>query len=104
MTQNLDKEQRLVLNIGVSFAKNVIKAKNAGTASPNAPLLIVQGGAGTGKSTVIEAVSQQMEKIFRKSGDNPFHPYIIKCAFTGTAAANIMGQTMHSAFSFYFGN
>ena len=66
--------------------------------------MIVEGGAGTGKSTVIDALSQQMEKIFRKSGDDPTHPYIIKCAFTGTAAANIMGQTMHSAFSFNFGN
>ena len=29
---------------------------------------------------------------------------IIKAAFTGTAAANIKGQTLHSAFSFSFGN
>ena len=104
LTLNLDKEQRIVLDIGVSFAKNVVKARNAGTPSPKAPLLVVQGGAGTGKSTVIDALSQQIEKIFRKSCDKPSHPYIIKCAFTGTAAANIMGQTMHSAFSFNFGN
>ena len=104
LTLNLDKEQRTVLDIGVSFARNIVKARNGGIASPTAPLLIVQGGAGTGKSTVIDAVSQQMEKILRTAGDNPFHPYIIKCAFTGTAAANIMGQTMHSAFSFNFGN
>ena len=68
------------------------------------PLLIVQGGAGTGKSTVIDVISQQMEKILRTPGDNPDHPYVIKAAFTGTAAANIKGQTLHSAFSFSFGN
>ena len=45
-----------------------------------------------------------MEKIFRKPGDNPSHPYMLKVAFTGTAAANIKGQTLHSAFSFSFGN
>ena len=64
----------------------------------------MQGGAGTGKSYVIDAMSQQLEKILRKPGDNPDHPYLLKVAFTGTAAANIGGQTMHSAFSFNFGN
>ena len=91
MTLSLDKEQRLVLDIGVDYVKNLVKARKAGSLPPKAPLLIVQGGAGTGKSTVINALSQQMEKILRKSGDDPTHPYIIKCAFTGTAAANIMG-------------
>ena len=31
-------------------------------------------------------------------------PYILLCAPTGTAAVNIKGQTLHSAFSFSFGN
>ena len=101
---NLDKEQRIVLDKGVNFARNIVKASKSGTCFLKAPLLIIQGGAGTGKSTVIDALSQQMERILRKSGDNPTHPYIIKCTFTGTAAANISGQTMRSAFSFNFGN
>ena len=29
---------------------------------------------------------------------------MIKAAFTGTAAANIKGQTLHNAFTFSFGN
>ena len=41
LTLNLDKEQRIVLDIGVSFAKNVVKARNAGIALPKAPLLII---------------------------------------------------------------
>ena len=45
-----------------------------------------------------------MERILRSAGDHPDHPYCIKAAFTGTAAANIKGQTLHSAFSFSFGN
>ena len=71
---------------------------------PTAPLLVVQGGAGSGKSTVIDAISQQVEKILRTTGDDPSSPYIIRAAFTDTAAANIRGQTMHNAFSFNFGN
>ena len=68
------------------------------------PLLAIQGGAGAGKSAVIDILAQRMDKILRKSGDIPDHPYIIKCAFTGTAAANIDGQTLTTAFSFNFGN
>ena len=104
LTLRLHDEQRFVLDVGVNFAKNIVKSKNAKYLPPRAPLMVVQGGAGTGKSTIIDAMSQQMERIFRTPGDNPHHPYIIKCAFTGTAAANILGQTMHSAFSFNFGN
>ena len=65
---------------------------------------MIQGGAGAGKSAVIDILAQRMDKILRKSGDIPDHPYIIKCAFTGTAAANIDGQTLTTAFSFNFGN
>ena len=104
MTRSLDEDQRVVLEVGVNFANSIVKAKKAKESSIPPPLLIVQGGAGTGKSTVIDVVSQQMEKILRTPGDNPDHPYIIKAAFTGTAAANIKGQTLHSAFSFSFGN
>ena len=104
MSINLDEDQRIVLEIGVDYAKYIVKARKAKEARTAPPLLVVQGGAGTGKSTVIDILSQQMEKILRTPGDNPDHPYIIKAAFTGTAAANIKGQTMHNAFSFSFGN
>ena len=49
-------------------------------------------------------MSQWQERIFRQSGDDPNQPYILKCAFTGTAASIIQGQTLHNAFSFSFGN
>ena len=88
----------------MDYAKSIVKARKTKKFHCMPPLLIVQGGAGTGKSTVIDVISQQMEKILRTPGDNPDHPYVIKAAFTGTAAANIKGQTLHSAFSFSFGN
>ena len=110
MTLELDEEQRRVLEIGVNYAKNLVKAKNNkdGITSSKVPNLVVQGGAGVGKSRVIEILTQRMEKILwgqiNPKGDNSNHPYIVKAAFTGTAAANIEGQTMTSAFSFNFGN
>ena len=52
----------------------------------------------TGKSFIINIVAQWCEKILRADGDNIDHPYVIKAAFMGGAAANIGGQTLHSAF------
>ena len=94
----------MVLERGVAFAKSLVKTKKTPGMSLNPPLLVVQGGAGSGKSTVIDVLCQHMEKILRSPGDNPNHPYITNAAFTGTAAANIKGQTLHNAFSFNFGN
>jgi hypothetical protein len=65
---------------------------------------MVNGGAGSGKSSVINILKQWVHTILRKPGDNPNHPYVLVAAPTGTAAANVKGQTMHSAFSFPFGN
>ena len=68
------------------------------------PLVVVHGGAGCGKSFVINLMTQWQEQILRSSGDNPNQPYILKFAFTGAAASIIQGQTLHHAFSFSFGN
>ena len=38
-----------------------------------------------------------------RDGDEPDCPYVLLSAFTGTAAANIEGQTLHTLFSFNFG-
>ena len=56
------------------------------------------GSAGTGKSFVINIVAQWCEKLLRADGDNIDHPYVVRAAFMGGAAANIGGQTLHSAF------
>ena len=99
--QKLDVDQSIVLEIGVEYSKSLVEASKAKLARPLAPLVIVHGGAGTGKSTVIDVLSQMLEKIFRQAGDDPNHPYIIRAAFTGNAALIIRGQTLHSAFTFF---
>ena len=42
--------------------------------------------------------------IIEKEGDETEYPYILKTAFTGTAASNIEGQTLHTSFGFNFDN
>ena len=71
---------------------------------PPSTSTIVIGGAGSGKSTVINVLKQWIHLILRKEGDNPDLPYVIVVAPTGTAAANVRGQTLHSAFGFNFDN
>ena len=69
---------------------------------PTPPLLLVHGGAGTGKSHLINVMSQALERVLRKGGDDPNNPYILRTAFTGSAAKLINGQTIHSVFNFAF--
>ena len=70
--------------------------------SPSAPTLMVHGGAGSGKSTVIHVICQYVDKILRKEGDDPDCPYVVLNAYTGAAASNIHGQTLHTLFCFSF--
>lgn len=103
-TRNLDPEQRQIVDIWVRYAKDLKKSLSGNFDIPNPPRLKTNGGAGVGKSQVIMILSQWMEFFLRKPKDDPNMPYIIKVAFTGCAAINIDGQTLHNAFSFKFGN
>ena len=101
---NLDNDQRLVVDTATNYAKSIKKSKNGLSKPDKAPLVIVQGGAGVGKSTVIEIVSQATDLILREAGDDFAYPYVIRVAPTGVAAANISGATLHSMFSINFGD
>ena len=103
-TRRLDFYQRKAVERGIMFSRDVVKALRNENSSPEAKTVIVHGGAGSGKTTVINILKQWCHLILQQSGDNPECPYVLVAAPTGTAAANIRGQTMHSAFSFSFGN
>ena len=103
--RSLDSDQKKVFDIGLKFAQDYMKAsKKSENIWPKPPLVAVLGGAGSGKSHVIDVLSQMIDKTFRKPGEDPNCPYVLKLAFTGNAAAIIKGQTLHSAFKFKFGN
>ena len=103
-TRSLDKYQREVINIGVRYAKSLVKARKEGNSIPKPPMLMVHGGAGAGKSTVIKFLAQWTQKILQQEGHDVDCPSVIKTAFTGTAASNIEGQTLHASFGFPFDN
>ena len=100
----MDFYQKKVLESAVGFARSLRKSLKSKTLFRKAPNIMVHGGAGSGKSTVINIMKQWIQRILQTSGDNPECPYLLVTAPTGTAAANIRGQTLHSTFGFSFGN
>ena len=103
-TRNLDFYQRKAVEKGIKFSRDVIKALKRKNPPPKLNVTIVHGGAGCGKTTVINILKQWCQLILQRPGDDQECPYIIVAAPTGTAASKVRGQTMHSAFGFSFGN
>ena len=62
--------------------------------------IFVTGGAGTGKSHLIKAVEYEATRLLSKSCSLPDKQTVLLTAFTGTAAFNIRGCTIHHAFKF----
>ena len=96
-----------MLAIADHYAKMVVTfplaPPNQNLSKPSPPLVIVHGGAGSGKSRVINSIYTMMTETFKKAGDDPCCPYVVLSSFTGSASANINGQTLHSLFGFKFG-
>ncbi len=104
LARNLDFYQRKVLEIGVHHARSLVKARSGRNPLPISPHIMVDGAAGAGKSCTINILKEMIQLIMQQAGDNPECPHILLCAPTGTAAINIKGQTLHSAFGFTFGD
>ena len=102
--RKLDFEQQLVHQEILTLVKGIQKYRNncLTTKYPKQLKLVVQGGAGCGKSHLINTGIQTTERTIRKQADNPDHPCIIPTAPTGTAANLINGRTLHGAFNFSF--
>ena len=79
---------------------------NSGARRPKPPLIKMHGGAGSGKSTVIKAISAMCEywMALHNNDSDPDRPAVVKLAPTGRAASEIDGLTLHSALNFKFGN
>ena len=70
--QILDCDQRKVFDIALEYARDVRKMTEDQLSRRNAPLLVVHGGAGTGKSTLIATIAKWTEATLRRDDDR--HP------------------------------
>nr|XP_034317093.1 uncharacterized protein LOC117686351 [Crassostrea gigas] len=61
--------------------------------------IFLTGGAGTGKSQIVKAINFEASRLFSKRLSSPEALSVLLTAFTGTAAFNIGGSTIHSVFS-----
>ncbi|XP_062615266.1 uncharacterized protein LOC134277003, partial [Saccostrea cucullata] len=61
--------------------------------------IFITGGAGTGKSHLIKAIHFEASRILGKNLTSPDSVSVLLAAFTGTAAFNIGGNTIHHLFS-----
>ena len=62
--------------------------------------VFITGGAGVGKSVLIRTLYQTLHRLCcSECGENPEDTRILLCAYTGLAAYNIKGLTLHKAFS-----
>ena len=77
-TRKLDKFQREVVNIAVKYAKDLVKSRRNINNLPTPVYLLGHGGAGAGKSTVIDIISKWCQSILSKEGDDPECPCIVK--------------------------
>ena len=103
-TRRLDQYQREVLNVAIKYAKDLVKSRRETNPRPRGPLYMVHGGAGSGKTFLIKLIAEWVHHTLQQPGDSMDQPYVLKTAFTGTAASLIEGMTLHSAFGFDFGN
>ncbi|KAK3083914.1 hypothetical protein FSP39_005261 [Pinctada imbricata] len=66
--------------------------------NPDPFYFFVTGGAGTGKSHLISAIKYEASRLLSRLSSEPEKITIVLSAFTGTAAFNISGCTLHHIF------
>ncbi|KAK3094305.1 hypothetical protein FSP39_000082 [Pinctada imbricata] len=95
--RSLNGQQRTVYQYVENWSTLISRQHKTGT--PIQPIhLFVSGGAGTGKSHLISALYQMAQRKLYHEGENPDDVKVLLSAPTGTAAHNISGTTLHSAF------
>uniref|UniRef100_A0A8C1LAF7 ATP-dependent DNA helicase n=1 Tax=Cyprinus carpio TaxID=7962 RepID=A0A8C1LAF7_CYPCA len=95
MYQSLNQTQASIFYAVRDWCKRCVSGE-----SPQPFLYFLNGGAGVGKSHVIKSIYAEASKILRRLPCMREHtdisqPTVLLTAFTGTAAFNISGKTLH---------
>merc|ERR1711884_226429 len=102
--RGLDKDQRYAFNILIKFVKELRSSRKSGMKKPKPVLLKIHGGAGCGKSKLINDIAAWVEYWMSFGCDkDPGRPSVIKASFTGRASALIQGTTLTTGFKIEWG-
>ena len=105
LAKKLNSSQYTVLQKILNFCSYLKSTKGKTNVSRKCPpKILLEGGAGTGKSFTINTVRKWINYMLYQPGDDINLPYVIVVAPTGMAACQIDGSTIHSTFKFGFGN
>ncbi|XP_028169453.1 uncharacterized protein LOC114359323 [Ostrinia furnacalis] len=96
-----DDQRNIVMHVYYMYRNNkkFTYENDSGEVCEENPKIILQGPAGTGKSTIINFIEKLITWEENKTSDAPNNLKVIKCAFTGKAASNIEGFTLNYTFS-----
>ena len=92
MMRKLNEKQRQLFNYVSKWCDD--KARNLAEAPFH---IFLTGGAGTGKSHVINCIKYYAQKVFSRITESAEDVTVLLLAHTGTAAFNISGETICSA-------
>ncbi|XP_071963020.1 ATP-dependent DNA helicase pif1-like [Antedon mediterranea] len=94
MIRSLNKQQKQIFYKTRQWCLDKVNGKQ-----PESFYTFITGGAGTGKSHLVNCIYNEATRILGKMLENPDDMSILKLAPTGIAAYNIKGHTIHSALS-----
>ena len=91
--RKLNEQQTCALNFVMEWAIS------QHTATPQQPFYVyIEGAAGTRKSLLINCIAGKATDFLASLQEDISTPSVLLTSFTGTAAYNIRGQTLHAAF------
>ena len=82
----------------MKYAINCRFAEKNNQPPPEPFNIFLSGGAGVGKSFLVNVITEYLKRILRYPNQTLDEPSVLVTASTGKAATNINGTTLHSAF------
>ena len=105
MCFQLNEGQQHLFNFIMQWAVKYHFAETNAKPEPDPFYIFLSGGAGVGKSFLVNTITEYLKRLLRYTGQNiEEQPSVIVTASTGKAASNIGGTTLHSAFKLPLGD